>query len=184
MDGYLEQSVAAEGVRGAKWMYALCWLLLVPLSILAMFCAARMLSVLEERGPVASLGWMAGVLMCLGLGMALMRCKDYLCREYDYLYRNDALEVWMILNHRRRRRVGYIDLRQVRSIETGISAQRTQKCGRCDRWYVHAGPLCRVGYTWKNVPRVALLELNDEMLAGLRRSGHLRRDVWRGAEGK
>lgn len=184
MDGYVEQSVAAEGVRRQKCFCALCWLLVVSLLILAVFSAARMLSVLEESGPVAALGWLAGVLICLGMAVALMRCKDYLHREYDYLYRNDALEIWLILNHRRRRRVACIELRQVRSIETGVSAQRVRAGGKCERWYVHGDQLSCVRYIWKNTVRTALLELNDEMLAGLRCNGHLRRDVWQSSEGK
>ena len=92
MDGYFEQSVAGRRTMRDAILYALCWALIALLGLAAIFFLMNVVSVGEDG---TALRWpcLVGALVSLGLGALIFRRKDYLRLEYDYLFREGALEI-------------------------------------------------------------------------------------------
>lgn len=183
MENYVEQSVA--GVKRAKdtALYALCWALAALFVLLAMFFAAGALG--EDPNKI-EINWPELLLsaLCLLGTLALLRAKDHLRREYDYILRGDRLEICLILNGRRRRELAKIDLERVTRMGAASGADFAdalrQTRIRRQNWFVPSGaPLYYLCYTKQNERCMAVLQLNEELLGAMRLSGSLPRGAWR-----
>lgn len=183
MDGYREQTVSGESNRQQKLLYALCWVLMVALVGVLIFCAAGFLAGLELSGDI-QWAYLAVSVLCLGAVLLLWGLKDRIYVEYDYIFRNEALEIWAILNGRKRRQKESIQMDWVRSIDAPPNPVRVGHGERREAWHVRPEGLCCIHYIKENIRHAAVLELNGEMLNCLRSSKCLASNVWRYTEGK
>ena len=183
MDGYREQTVSGESSGRQKWLYALCWVIMAALTSVSIFCAAGFLAGAELSGNI-QWGYVVLTVLCLGAVLLLWRLKDRIYVEYDYIFRNEALEIWAILNRRKRRRREIIQMDWVRSIEAPPSPVHVGHGERREAWHMRPEGLCCIHYIKDNIRHAALLELNGEMLNCLRSSKRLDSNVWRYTEGK
>ena len=187
MEGYFEQSVSGRRTMHSTILYALCWALIVLLALATLFFLLNVVSVGEDG---TALRWpcIVGALVCLGLGVLVFRRKDYLRIEYDYLLREGALEIWGILNLRRRRKLARIPLERISRMGpaqgSGFESARRQPGLKRHDWHAEGDALQYVCYTQENVRHMAILELNDEMRAQMRGSGRILPGVWQDGEGK
>ena len=186
MDGYFEQSVAGRRTMRDAILYALCWALIALLGLAAIFFLVNVVSVGEDG---TALRWpcLVGALVSLGLGALIFRRKDYLRLEYDYLFREGALEIWGILNLKRRRQLARIPLEHIHRMGPAEGAGFEAACRQpgLKRHDWHAGGALRyICYAQENARHMAVLELSDEMLAQMRGSGRILPGVWQGEEGK
>ena len=177
---YLEQSVSGNGRSAA--LYALCWLMIAILLVIALFFAA---SILDAGESVSAIRWMnvLGTAICLGIAALLFRAKDHLRTEYDYILNDDALEIHAILNRRRRKTLAVIALDRIGSCgpASAAAAPGMREC----RWYLHReNQLYAIEYTAEGVRRRAVLELSDEFADQLRRCRKIQPGAWKNAEGK
>ena len=179
---YLEQSVSGNG-RG-RLPYALCWLLIVLLVLIALFFAAN---IIGDGESFISIRWpgVLGLVICLGFAALIFRGKDHLCREYDYILDDDALEIHVILNRRRRKMLDSILLERISSCGP-VSAENLSASGMRElKWYLHReNTLYYIEYTAEGVRRRAVLELSEEFADQLRRCRKIQPGTWKNAEGK
>ncbi len=184
MDGYMEQSVPGKRSSRTQLLYALCWGMMILLSVVALICAAGILG--SSRAGQIQIHWfnLVVLVLCLLLVGLIWRCKDRLYVEYDYLFQNDVLEIWVIYNQRRRRQAGRISMEQVRSVETSRRGFSLSPDEEKREWYVQPSNLTCIHFMEGNNRRAALLELNEDMLKCIKGSRRLDRSVWRDGEGK
>lgn len=184
MEQFYEQSVAEGKSLKKSLFYGLCCLGIGVFLIAALICAANVFG----RDPSAfAVSWwsIAGLAISLAASGALFMHKDHLRMEYDYIYRDGTLEISGVLNRRRRRRLVAIDLQRVTEAgpATGdaYAAMARSRKARMHRWY---GTQCRyyLVYMEENVRHAALLELDEQLAALIRR--RLPAGAWRGEEGK
>lgn len=187
MDGYLEQSVAGRQSPGRTALYALCWGLIVLLSLAAVAFAADVLGGAQDR---VDINWrsLLGFTLCAALAIAIFLRKDALHMEYDYILRDGTLEICGIFNRRRRKRLARIPLGQVgrmgRASGADYEAALRQPGLKRHNWNGGGGALHYLCYMEENVRHMAVLELNGEMIGQIRSSSRLQRGAWREAEGK
>lgn len=184
MEHFFEQSVAEGKSLKKSLLYALCCLGIAVFLIVALICAANVFG----RDPSAFVvKWksVVGLAVSLVASGALFMLKDHLRMEYDYIYRDGILEISGVLNRRRRKRLVTIDLQRVTEAgpATGDALAAMARSGkaRLHRWY---GTQCRyyLIYMEENVRHAALLELDEQLAALIRR--RLPAGAWRGEEGK
>lgn len=105
--------------------------------------------------------------------------------EYDYSLRDGELEICGIMNRRRRKRLAIIDVQRVLQAGSIKRPDAVPVSGgggfKMHKWYVNTG-LYYIVYMEEHARHCALLELNDEMAAGIRR--YLPAGAWRGEEEK
>ena len=184
MEQFFEQSVAEGKSLKKSLLYALCCLGIAVFLIVALICAANVFG----RDPSAFVvNWksVVGLAVRQVASGALFMLKDHLRMEYDYIYRDGILEISGVLNRRRRKRLVTIDLQRVTEAgpATGDAnaAMARSRNARFHRWY---GAQCRyyLIYIEENVRHAALLELDEQLAALIRR--RLPAAAWRGEEGK
>ena len=102
MDDYFEQSVSGQRTRWTTVLYGLCWALIALLVLIAFLL---LLNVTPIQATSQGVRWplLALALVCLALAVLLFYRKDFLRMDYDFVLRSGALEIWGILNLRRRR---------------------------------------------------------------------------------
>lgn len=184
MEQFYEQSVAEEKSLKKSLLYTLCCLGIAIFLIAALICAANVFG----RDPSAFVvNWwsVAGLAISLAASGALFLRKDHLRMEYDYVYRDGALEISGVLNRRRRRQLAVIDLQRVTEAgpvtgDANADIARSRKA-RLNRWY-GARSRYYIVYMEENVRHVALLEPDEQLAALIRRC--LPAGAWRGEEGK
>ena len=186
MDGYFEQSVSGRRSLRSSVLYGLCWTLFVVLALLALFFLLNVVSYGEDG---SSLRWpcIIGALAGIAGAAFVFRRKDYLRIEYDYLLKAGTLEIWGILNLKRRRRLEEIPLDRISRMGPAQgapfeSARRQPGLKRHD-WHAD-GALYFLCYARENARHMAVLELNNEMIAQLRGNGRILPGVWQDGEGK
>ena len=184
MEHFFEQSVAEGKSLKKSLLYALCCLGIAVFLIAALICAANVFG----RDPSAFVvNWWSVVGLAIGLVASgtLFMCKDHLRMEYDYIYRDGMLEICGVLNRRRRKRLATIDLQRVTeagpATSDALAAMVRSGKARLHRWY---GTQCRyyLIYMEENVRHAALLELDEQLAALIRR--RLPAGAWRDEEGK
>ena len=187
MNVYLEQSVAGRRTARGAALYALCWALIVLLIAAAVAFAAGILRAAEGALRINWAG-AAGLVLCLAAAVAVFLRKDYLRVEYDYILRDGELDVIAILNNRRRRPLAQISLERIARMGPASGADyeaaRRQPGLKPCAWHVREDGLTYLCYMEQSVRRMALLELNAEMIAAIRGGGALPAGAWRGGEGK
>ena len=179
MERYLEQTVSGSGAGGKRLLYALAWAAILLFLLLALFFAASIFGNAEGGG--LGIDWISAVICLLLIGCAgiVWRAKDRLNIEYDYVFRDGCIEVTAVLNNRRRKTALRLELGRI--LECGRYDGRLR--GKARKLYLNdAGGLTYICYEDKGERRMALLELNDDMVAGLRMG--IQRHVWRSEEGK
>lgn len=185
MDSYIEQSVCGGRDKVKSVLYGLCWCVVILLLIPAMFFAS---GVFGNNPDTLDINWLNLVLMCIVLAVAfgIFRWKDHLCMEYDYTLRGDTLEISGIFNARRRRKLAEIPLEGIQQIGPADEPEILKKSQfKQHKWFanVNASKYYLI-YMKENSRRMAILELSDEMLTAIRKSGKLSRNVRRNEEGK
>lgn len=184
MDIYYEQTVVGERKSKNALLYALCWVLIVVFALAAVMFGAN---VLPAGNQSLHVNWVSavGMVICLAAAIVLFMRKDALHMEYDYILCNDKLEIYGILNARRRKRLAVITLSSINgggqadnSHCASLLKQNGVKthtwCGDNNRSYLY--------YMEENARHLALLELDQQMSDLIRR--RLPVGVWRDAEGK
>ena len=182
MENYREQTVSANPGGHARLLYALSWAALALLLLLAVIFAAGIFG--QDADGSLKIGWLSALLCALLLaGAALVwRFKDKLRVEYDYLLRDGVLEVTQVLNNRRRRPALRLELSRIQA----CGPHRTTKPGvKVEKFYLDLdAALTSICYEEKGERRMALLQLNEDMIAQLRGDKSLQRGAWRDGEGK
>lgn len=184
MEIYYEQSVVGESRNKHSVLYAIFWSITVVFAVLAMICGANVLGndpeVFSVNPPSA-----VGFVLCLAVALCAFFRKDHLRKEYDYILRGDVLEIFAILNHRRRKKLASLHLNQVHAVGMASSARcaslRKQRGLRLHAWSVRPGTHY-VYYIEDNVRHMALLELDDQIATLIHRQ--LPVGVWQSIEGK
>lgn len=181
---YIEQSVSNDQTARVGIAYILCCVLIVILMIAVLISAPN---IIGSDPDVLTINWMNVVYVAVSLALAavLFVRKDYLRVEYDYILYDDVLEIYGILNRRRRKKLASISLEQVTRCGPAASAMPKNDEVKVHKWYLQEdkGLHC-ICYKEENGQHAALLELNDEFALQLRRSRRLQLGVWKDAEGK
>lgn len=184
MEIYYEQSVSGSWSTGRNALYVLCCVLTALALLAAVMFGAN---VLEPDPNAIQINWLSAaglVLSLLAAGFIFLR-KDYLRMEYDYILRGDVLEIYAILNRRRRRKLAALNLKHMHAVGLAISARcaslKKQRGIRMHSWFtMHATHY--IYYIETNVRHMALLQLDDQMAALIHRQ--LGVGVWQSIEGK
>lgn len=179
MDNYMEQSVVAENRTHTRVLYAIFWMCICILVMIAIVFGANALG----KGGEFSLNWLSLIVsaLCLTLAYILFRCKDRLHLEYDYICTGGKLEICGIYGGRRRRQLLCIETDRVLFAGIPDAALLNRPDLKIHKWYVENGRygLC---YMEGSVRHLVLLDLNEEFAAFLRR--HLPAGVWQDEKGR
>lgn len=183
MDEYLEQLVSGERGGWRRAALALSWALIAALAVAAMIFAAGIIGPGAERIEIRWLN-LALTVACLALAWLIYRRKDALVCDYDYILRGGVLEVWAILNRRRRVRRAEIALERAAAAGpargSGFAAEAKRPGLARHDWRGRGEDLYYVCYADARGQRhMALLELNEEMAAAVRANRSLARGAWR-----
>lgn len=181
MESYSEQTVSRSRSSASRALSALAWTAAALLVLLAIFSGANILG--QDADGGLRIGWLALLLCALSLAgaISILRLKDNLNVEYDYALRDDRLEVTEILNNRRRKPRLRLELGKIRECGRGSAARPGR---RTERYCLDAAEITYICYEENGERRMALLALNEDMIAHLRCSGKLPQGAWRGEEGK
>lgn len=181
MENYGEQTLSRRRSAGRRVLSALAWAALALLALPALFSGANILG--QSADGAMRIDWLSLLMCALCLaGMALIwRLKDKLNVEYDYVLRDGRLEVTEVLNNRRRRARLRLELGKIQECGRGAAARPGW---RMERYCLDAVEITYICYEKNGERRMALLALNEDMIAQLRGDGKLPRGVWRGEEGK
>ena len=175
----MEQTALKERTTGSRVICGLILALAILFALMGLFFAANILGISE--GGALEISWHSaiGCVLTLASAAVLWRFKDGLYTEYDYAIRDGRIYVSAVLNNRRR--VPKLNLELGRVQVCGIYDGRSR--GRLEKLYPDSGDgLIYICYEDKGEKRMALLALNDDMTAALRRG--IQRGAWRDAEGK
>ena len=178
----MEQTVSKEKTIVARMLYGFAWALVILFVLMGLYFAASVFAASE--GGDLEIRWSSviGCVLTLASALSIWRFKDGLHIEYDYVLSENRLEVTRIMNNRRRKQCLALDLGRIQ--ECGVF--RAQKPGvKLERLYLDPNAdLSYICYEEKGERRMALLQLNEDMIASLKKSRALQRGVWRDAEGK
>lgn len=188
MEHRIEQTISRENGAVSAVFYGFCRIAAPLMLVFAALCASGMLE--EGADGALHVRWLslALTLLLLALAACAFWGKDHLRTEYDYCLCGHVLEVSRILNGKRRSRAASIELGKVFSAGCASSAafQRIERMSgmkklRCTlhkdaKQYYFA-------YEQNGNRLLALLELNDALLAAVRRNSALARDAWQTEEG-
>lgn len=179
MDNYIEQSVAAEKRPCKKFLKAIIWLSICYLVLISIIFGANAI----KMGGEFSLNWSCVMLaaLCLAMAFVLFRCKDRLDLEYDYVCTGKTLEICAIYGGRRRRKLLCIETDRILFAGIPDAALLERPDLKIHKWCVKSGRygLC---YMEKSIRHFALVDLNDDFAAFLRR--HLPAGVWQDDKGR
>ena len=182
MDTYIEQSVAGRPGGWKRILYGLCWCTSVLFIVLALFFAT---GVFSDNPHVLEVHWtnIGFLAICLMVAVVIFRSKDHLRMEYDYILRGDELEINGIMNGRRRRTLAVIPLNRISFVGPASKMQIPDSINRAGikkhEWYTNVqAEIYFVLYIESNIRHIVFLELNDEMLLGLRKSKALPQNAW------
>lgn len=171
-----EQTVSAAPDKKSSALLALAWFGIAALALLAIVFAAGILGTNAEGA--LSISWVSIIclVLCLAAAILIWRVKDRLRTEYDYVISDGRLEVSAVLNNRRRVTKLSLELGRILACGQGNAPQ-----GSTDKFYLdpNAQP-CYICYEEKGEKKIALLELNTDMIALLKNSRELQRGAWRG----
>lgn len=181
MESYIEQTLSRSRSGARRALSALAWTAAALLAMLAIFSGANVFGQNADGG--LRISWLALLLCVLSLAgmISILRLKDKLNVEYDYVLRDDRLEVTEVLNNRRRRPRLRLELGRIRECGRGSAARPGW---RTERYCLDAPEISYICYEENGERRMALLALNEDMIAHLRCSGRLPQGAWRGEEGK
>lgn len=172
----MEQTVSKERSIGSRALYGLVWALAILFALMGLFFAANVVGASESGALEISWYSAIGCVLTLASAFALWRFKDRLNLEYDYAIRDGCLFVTAVLNNRRRIPKLRLELGRIAACGRGSAP------GKGEALCLHTGTeLTYIQYEEKGERRMALLELNDDMIAALRRG--LRPGAWRNSEG-
>ena len=181
---YIEQSVSGDKTARSSFLYILCGVLIALLLVLALISAANLFG---NDPSVLSVNWINLLVLtvCLLLSAVLFLRRDHLRKEYDYILNDDVLEIYCILNRRRRRRLASVALDRITCCGPAASAVPKSGASKVHKWYLNAeNSLYCICYKDENIPHAALLELNAALARQLRISKHLQLGMWKDMEVK
>lgn len=182
MEIYMEQTVSKERTIVARVLYGLAWALVILFVLMGLYFAANVLAAFDGGGLAIRWPSVIGCVLTLAAAVLIWWFKDGLYMEYDYLINENRLEVTQIMNNRRRKQCLTLELGRIQE----CGAFRVQKPGmKIEKLYLDPNAaLSYICYEEKGERRMALLQLNEDMIASLKGSRALQRGVWRDAEGK
>ena len=189
MDDYLE-TVARRKHQGIYTvLYFMIWVLIVLFGIYALLNFSSFIGT-DENGSL-QLNWIQLIIAVVfgGLTYLLWRRKDYCRVEYDYTFTNGLLDVGQVLNNKRRRYLTALDMKDVvRCGPTqGPTFEKTLRESGLKKhnWFLNRDANLYYFYFVKNnVKHLAVLELQDEMIAMIRSKTYLPRGAWASDDGK
>ena len=175
MDNYFEQSAIGEHGPHERLKYAVCWAGVVLLAMIAIFSA---LNILAFDGESVAVNWfgVAVLLASAALAVLLFLAKERVYREYDYILWNSELEICVIYNRKRRKKLGTIQLGQVSAWGPSGRMEKQMHSARRHNWYVHAGAAWCMVYSGEGGREAALMEFSEEMCDQLRAMGRTMRE--------
>ena len=176
MDNYFEQSAIGERGPGERLKYAACWAGVVILALIALFSA---LHILGFDGDRVVINWLeVGMLVAsAALAVLIFLMKDRVYREYDYILWNSELEICVIYNRKRRKKVGTIPLGHVTAWGPAAALANRMQNAKKSNWCPHEEAAWCLIYSEQDGTKAALLELSQEMCAQLRSSGSAMRSA-------
>ncbi len=189
MDDYLE-TVARRRHQGVYTvLYFLVWVLIVMFGFTALLNFSSFIGTNEEGG--LQLNWIQLLIAVVmgGITYLLWRRKDYCRVEYDYTFTNGILDVGQVLNNKRRRYLTALDMKDVvRCGPTqGPTFEKTLRENGLKKhnWFLNRDANLYYFYFVKNnIKHLAVLELQDEMIAMVRSKSYLPRGAWAADDGK
>ena len=176
MDNYFEQSVAGNRGSREQLLYSLCWLGIVVLALIVLFSATNVIRIGEE-GINMNWGGLIILAAAAALAVLLIRSKDKVYREYDYILWNSELEVCVIYNRKRRKKVATIPLGHVTAWGPAAALENRMHNAKKNDWCLHAEAAWCLIYSEQDGTKAALLELSTEMCAQLRTSSSAMRSA-------
>ncbi len=189
MERRWEQTVEGKVTGARRALYAGAWLLLALLLLGMLVASAGILG--ETEAGNLRVNWLSLILFAIlgALAVAVWFNKDRLRVEYDYVLQDGVLEVFAILNARRRRRSLRVELASVQSCGPASGAAYARAAGGPDvrrhKLYIdEAAPRYFFCYGKGGARHLALLELSDELAAAVRASRYLPVGAWHDLEGK
>lgn len=176
MDNYFEQSVAGDRGPRERLAYGISWAAVVMLGLAAFFFATNLVLLVPAGG---GFNWVSLILMvvCIALAAVIYRMKDSVYREYDYILWNGELEVHVVYNHRRRKKLTTIQLGKVTAWGPVPAMENRMGNARKRFWCIHPMASCCLIYPGEKEQTAAFVELSDEMCKQIRSVARSLRDA-------
>lgn len=176
MDNYFEQSVAGDRGPRERLAYGISWAAVVMLALAAFFFAANLVLLVPTNG---GFNWLALVLMvvCAALAFVIFRMKDGVYREYDYILWNGELEIHIVYNHRRRKKLTTIQLGKVTAWGPVPAMESRMGDARKRFWCIRPMRSYCLIYPGESEKTAAFVELSSEMCAQIRNVGRSLREA-------
>lgn len=190
MDDFLEQTAIRQKKGVFTLLYYFVWLCFAVCTVIALFSLSGFIGTDLETGnlvfrfPFLLIGAAFGA-----LAFFLFRAKDECRIEYDYSFTNGSLDISKVMNERRRRYLCALETRDVIACgpATGPAFQKAlREPGiRQHNWFVNReAKLYYFYFQKKGVKHLAVMELNDDMIAVIRSKKYLQAGAWHDANGK
>ena len=189
MDDFLEQTAVRQKRGLYTLLYILIWIMMVLFGIIAVFSVANIIGVDPETGRAAFRFQMLILAVVFGaLTFLCFRKKDECRVEYDYTFTNGTLDISKVMNERRRRYLCSMETKEVLSCgpAAGPAFQKVlhEPGVKRHNWFVNReAKLTYFYFQKKGVKHLAVLELNDEMIATIRTKKYLQMGAWHNEDG-
>ena len=190
MDDFLEQTAIRRKQGGFMVLYGLCWAVIVVFGFLALFSLSKVIGADPNTGKL-SLNWRAlGVFLVTGvIAFLCWRGRDNCRVEYDYTFTNGILDISRVMNDKRRRYLCEMQMREVARCGPAQGPAFTKALSepgvKRHNWFLNRDSKLHFFYfTKKGEQHIAILELNDEMIAVIRSKNYLAKDAWYDADGR
>lgn len=189
MDDFLEQVARRRNQGIFTLLFVLIWTMIIICGLMAFMNLISIVGMSPEGGIRFNFINLIIAVVFGGMTFLLWRRADYCRMEYDYTFTNGVLDVSQVLNNKRRRYLTALEMKEViRCGPTqGPGFQKTlnEPGIKKHNWFLNRDAnLYYFYFTKKGVKHLAVLELQEEMIAMIRSKKYLQPGVWVDADGK
>ena len=189
MDDFLEQVARRKRQGVFTLLYVMIWMCVILFGLVALMNLMSIIGMNENGGIAFNFINLIIAAVFGGAAYLMWRRSDYCRMEYDYTFTNGILDVSQVLNNKRRRYLTALDMKDViRCGPTqGPGFQKTlnEQGLKKHNWFLNRDAnLYYFYFTKKGVKHLAVLELQEEMIAMVRSKKYLQPGAWVDADGK
>jgi len=189
MDDFLEQVARRKRQGVFTLLYVMIWMCVILFGLVALMNLMSIIGMNENGGIAFNFINLIIAAVFGGAAYLMWRRSDYCRMEYDYTFTNGILDVSQVLNNKRRRYLTALDMKDVircgptqgPGFQKTLSEQGLKK----HNWFLNRDAnLYYFYFTKKGVKHLAVLELQEEMIAMVRSKKYLQPGAWVDADGK
>ena len=189
MDDFYEQTAAPKSRGLGIFLWVIGWAAIIVFGFMAVLSLFSIIGATEDGGFSIRFMMLIPTAVFGGIAFLAWRRVDYCRVEFDYTFTNGILDVGQVLNARRRRYLTQLDLHEVTKCGPvnsqgfkKIVGDNTQKkhnwfCNRDAKLYYFV-------FTKKGQKHLAIMELNEKMVALVRSKSYLNPGVWTDDSGR